>query len=339
MFASGYVVRVLRRWKHVLRLGIPKGLGEKISVDVAIIGAGPAGLAAALYIARYKLSCVVVGEVPGGQLSLAGIVENYLGFKRIHGRELALKFIEHVRSYGVEILNDRVTEVKRSNGVFNVRTRNGRNITAKTIIVAIGCKRRRLGVPGESLRGVSYCATCDAPLYRGAETVAVIGGGDAAVEGALMLSEYVSKVYLVHRRSELRAQPILRDALREKSNIELVLNHIVERIEGERWVERLVLRNKVTGETKVLRVNGVFIEIGFEPDREFHEKLRVKLDEEGYIIVNEYMETSVKGLFAAGECTNMWKEFRQITTAAAQGSVAAYSAYRYLSSQVSSQPA
>ncbi len=317
-----------------LRLRIPKVSATPREVDVLIIGGGPAGFGAALYASRYRLSTIIVAESLGGQLNVAGTVENYLGFKRIQGTELLSKFQSHVTGYGVEIIMDKIERVYRGNdNIFEARTRRGQVIRAKSLIVAIGSKRRKLGVPGEKEfngKGVSYCSVCDAPLYKGADAVVVVGGGDSAMEGALMLSDYAKKVFLVHRRDAFRAQPILVDAVKKRSNIEFILNSIVTEIMGDKKVNAVRIKNKITGEERVLSVNGIFIEIGFEPDKEFADMLGLETDNEGYIKVHGFMETNVEGVFAAGDCTDMWKGFRQIITSAAHGAVAAHGAYHYI---------
>ncbi len=317
-----------------LRLQLPGKRRLKKKYDLVVIGGGPAALSAALYSVRFKLDTLLIAEQMGGQLTLAGKVENYLGFKSIMGSELLRRFEDHVRSYGVEILLDKAISVKPAGeGKFRIETSRSGSVLASSVIIAIGSKRRKLGVPGEKEydgKGVSYCSICDAPLYRGAERVVVVGGGDSAMEGARMLSDYAREVLLVHRRDTFRAQPILVDAVEKRPNVKFVLNSIVTEIIGDDKVRAVRIKNKVTGEERVIPVNGVFIEIGSEPHKEFVETLGVKTDNEGYIIVSGYMETSIEGIFAAGECTSMWRGFRQIITSVAQGAVAAYGAYTYL---------
>ncbi len=306
------------------------GENKREVYDCIVVGAGPAGLTAAIYLARYRLKCIVVGEVLGGKLSSSQVIDNYPGLKSIRGSELARMLVKHVESCGVPIVREKVTRVSRTNELFEVKLKNGAKLESRAVIIAIGCRKRKLGVKGEDLEGVSYCAVCDAPSCKGSNAVAVVGGGDLAVEGALILSEYAGKVYLIHRKSKLKTQQILAEELSRKENVELILNSIVEEIEGDDRVKAVVVRDKGSGLTRRIQVDAVFIEIGFEPYRDFHEMLGVDLDDKGYIKVNEYMETSVKGLFAAGECTSMWREFRRIITAEAQGGVAAYSVYKYL---------
>lgn len=315
-----------------LRLG--RELGRyRYDVDVVVVGGGPAGLAAALYLRRFELSTLVITETIGGQLSLSPLVENYPGIPGLRGAELALRMRQQAEKAGATIVLDRVVSVEGEGGSFGVSGSRGTEAKARAVIVAIGAKRRRLGVPGEAEfvgRGVSYCGICDAPLYKGAKHVVVVGGGDSAAESALLLSRLVEKVSLVHRRDSLRAQPIYARALREAGNIEMVLESRVVRIIGDERVRAVELHNVRTGESKVLEVDGVFIEIGFEPDVEFARRLGLETDDEGYIVVNEWMETSKPGIFAAGDCTTKWKGFRQVLVAAAQGAIAARSAYEFV---------
>ncbi len=300
--------------------------------DTVIVGGGPAGLTAAIYAARYMMSTIIITEEIGGQIAEAGWVENYPGFPRILGSELVKRFVEHVRRYRVPIILDSVVNVKREGDVFLVETRRGVTYKAYTVILAVGVRRRRLNVPGEAElrgRGVSYCAPCDAPLFRD-KVVAVVGGGDSAASAALLLAEYASKVYMIHRRDKLRAQPIYVKLLNENPKIEIVYNKQVARILGSDKVEGVELRDRVTGETSMLRVDGVFVEIGSEPPRDLAERIGLETDEEGYIKVGPDQSTNIPGIFAAGDCTNAMNKYKQVITAAAQGAVAADSAYNYL---------
>jgi len=310
---------------------IAREIVEK-TYDVVVVGGGPAGLTAALYAARYMLSVIVVTEKIGGQMAEAGWIENYPGIPRIMGPELAKRFEEHVRKYNVPIVMDRVVDIVRDGESFVVKTASGVELRGRTIILALGVKKRRLGVPGElefAGRGVSYCAPCDAPLFRG-KRVAVVGGGDSAASAALLLAEYADKVYIVHRRDQLRAQPLYRKLLSENPRIEVLYNRIVKRIDGDKVVKKIILENRVNGQTEELNVDGVFIEIGAEPPTEFAKKLGLEVDDRGYIKVRDDMSTNVPGIFAAGDCTNALGGVKQIVVAAAMGAVAATSAYRYL---------
>lgn len=300
--------------------------------DVVVVGGGPAGLTAALYAARYMLSVVVITERIGGQMAEAGWIENYPGIPRIVGPELAKRFEEHVKRYNVPIILDTVVDVLRDGELFVVKLASGVELKGRTIILAIGVRKRRLGVPGELEflgRGVSYCAPCDAPLFRG-KRVAVVGGGDSAASAALLLAEYADKVYIVHRRDQLRVQPLYRKLLDENPRIEVLYNRVVKRICGDKVVRKLVLENTVNGQIEELNVDGVFIEIGAEPPTDFAKKLGLEVDDKGYIKVRDDMSTNIPGVFAAGDCTNAFGGVKQIIVAAAMGAIAATSAYKYL---------
>ena len=313
------------------RAPIPRGK----EFDVIIVGAGPAGLSAAIYTQRFLLDTIIITKEVGGQLNLTDWVDDYPGLGKIRASTLVDKFRSHAQMFGAKLV-DRVEVTsleKLEDGRIRVRGTRGLDAIAKAVIMAVGSKRRKLGVPGEKElagRGVSYCSVCDAPMFRGKDAVVVVGGGDAAFEGAILLSGYVNKVYLVHRRDQFRAKPFFVEEAKSKDNIEFILNSVVTEIRGKDKVESVVVKNKITGETKELKVDGIFIEIGFEPPKEWFQSLGLETDEAGYIKVDEWMRTSVEGVFAAGDCTTLWRGFRQVVTAAAMGAVAAYSAYNYI---------
>jgi len=304
--------------------------GEKF--DVIIIGLGPAAYGAALYTARYMMKTLVIGETPGGQLTEAGIVDDYLGLIEIQASDMIKIFNKHIEKYNVPVILDSVEKIENNNNEFIVKTKRKGEFKADSVILAIGVKRRKLNVPGEQEftgKGVSYCSVCDAPLFKN-RIVAVVGGGDSALEGAEILSSYATKVYLIHRRDSFRAQPIYVETVKKKPNVEFILNSVVKEIRGDKIVKQIVVQNLKTGEIKELNVNGVFVEIGFDPPTDFARNNGIETDENGYIKVDEWMRTNVSGIFAAGDCTSMWLGFRQVITAVAQGSVAATAAYRYL---------
>ena len=302
--------------------------------DVIVVGAGPAGLSAALYSARFALRTLVIAEVIGGTLTDAGVIDDYLGIPGIKGPDLARKFEEHVRSYDINIIHDRVVDIRNEGGVFRIKCLSGSEYVGKTVILAVGSIRKKLSVPGErefSGRGVSYCAVCDAPLYRG-KVVAVVGGGNSALQSALLVASYASRVYLIHRRDTFRAFPVYVNLAKNNPKIELVLNSVVIEIGGTKTVEWIKVRNIRTSEERKLEVNGVFIEIGSEPPKDFFKNLGLEVDEKGYVAIKPGQATNIPGLFAAGDCTggNYKKKFDQIITAAAEGAIAALSAYEYL---------
>ena len=304
--------------------------GEKF--DVIIIGMGPAAYSAALYSARYMLKTLVIGETPGGQLTEAGEVDDYLGLIGIQAADMIKVFNKHIEKYNVPAIMDTVESFRREGDEYIVKTKRRGEFKADSLIVAIGVKRRKLNVPGEAEftgRGVSYCSVCDAPLFKN-KPVVVVGGGDSALEGAELLSRYATKVYVVHRRDEFRAQPIYVESVKQKPNVEFILNSVVKEIKGDKLVRKVVVQNLKTGETRELDVNGVFVEIGFEPPTDFARQNGLEVDNHGYIKVDEWMRTNLEGVFAAGDCTGMWLGFRQIITSAAQGAVAARGAFTYL---------
>ena len=300
--------------------------------DLIIIGAGPAGLTAGLYAARARLKTLMLERLsPGGQVLMTDWVENYPGFPDgISGFELMDKMRRQAEKFGLDIKSTEVSRLDVLKEKQILATDNG-NLESKAIILACGATPQRLGIEGESLltgKGVSYCATCDGPFYREQE-VAVIGGGDTAVEEALFLTKFASKIYLVHRRDKLRATKLLQERAWSEEKIEIIWDSIPKRIVGEAGVEGIDLKNVKTGEESHLPVQGVFVFIGYRPNNELVKGL-LECDERGFVVTNKYMETSETGVFAAGDITS--KLLRQISTAVGDGATAAFAAERYLES-------
>ncbi len=322
-----------------LKISVTKmdfGTSEELTgkvYDTVIIGGGPAGMSAAIYAARYGMSVIIITEEVGGQVGKSGWVENYLGYTRIMGPDLVAKFEEHVKYYNVPIVIDSVENVERNGELFKVYTLNGDEYTARTIIITVGEKKRKLNVPGEDTyngRGVSYCAPCDAPLFKG-KVVAVVGGGDSAASAALLLTEYASKVYLIHRRNQLRAQKYYQDLLLKNPRIEIIWNAVVKELQGDKLLRKAILQRVDTKEILDLPLDGLFVEIGAEPPIELFKRIGLELSQDGYIKVNHLMETSTVGIYAAGDCVDLTpRDFRQIIVAAGQGALATYSAYNYV---------
>jgi len=303
----------------------------KENYQVVIIGSGPAGLAAGLYCARSRLSTLLVEKgVIGGQITNAERVENYPGFpKGISGIELGQLIYAQATSYGLKTLLAEVTKAMPSARHNLVNTSEG-NFMAEAIIIASGSQFRKLGVPGEDKfvgKGVSYCATCDGPLFKG-KMVAVIGGGDAAMTEALYLSKFASSVKVIHRRSQLRASKIFQERAMREPKIEFIWDTVVTQIEGDGIVKQLVIKSTKNAKISTLELAGVFVAIGSEPNSTQWRAL-LSLDEGGYIITNELMETKIPGIFAAGDIRH--NSARQAITAAGDGATAAISAERFLS--------
>jgi len=300
--------------------------------DLIIVGAGAAGLAASIYASRYKISHLIFGETPGGQGMLAGQVENYPGYISISGPELMKNFVNQVKHYGVEIKQEKVGGLAKIENGFEATTDKGK-YQAKTLILAMGASFRHLNIPGEDKflgRGVSYCTTCDIPLFRD-KVVAIIGGGDSAVTGAIHASAFAKKVYIIHRRNEYRAEPVWVEKLKQSKNIEEILSTQITQISGGEKVESISLDKPYQG-SQILKVDGVFIEVGQVPSSVLVGQLGVELDERSYIKVNPGMVTNIAGVFAAGDLAAIQGGilFRQFITAASDGARAAASVYQYL---------
>lgn len=298
--------------------------------DIIIIGSGPAGLSAAIYAQRACLDTIVIEKngISGGQVLNTWEVDNYPGFPGVTGFELSRQFREHANKLGARVVQDEVVQVELSGNVKKVVCEE-ETYEARCVILASGAHHRTLEVPGEEeLRGagVSYCATCDGAFFRG-RTVAVVGGGDAALEDAIFLARMCEKVYIVHRRDKLRGAKRLQERLQALENVEFVWNSETVAIEGNAQVEALRLRQTKTGEEKRLDVDGVFIAVGIAPESELYAG-QLELDEQGYIRADESGQTSVLGVFAAGDVRT--KALRQILTAASDGANCVASAERYL---------
>ncbi|MBN2202747.1 MAG: thioredoxin-disulfide reductase [Candidatus Aenigmarchaeota archaeon] len=295
--------------------------------DVIIIGIGPAGLSAGIYAARRKLKTLVIGEKLGGQMAYAHVVENYPGIKTVSGMELGEIMKSQATDSGCEVVNDTVISFDISGETKKVKTQS-KEYTSKTVIIATGMQHRKLGAEGEDKfigKGVSYCATCDGPLFKG-KTVAVVGGSDSAVKSALYLKDVASKVILVHRKDSLRAEEENQRLLKE-SDVEVVWSSVVEKIDGDAKVSKIILKDVNTEETCDLDVDGVFIEIGEVPTTQLVKAAGVDITENNYIKVNSDMETNIPGVYSAGDVTG---SLAQIITAASGGAVAAMSAYLFI---------
>ena len=319
--------------------------------DLIIIGSGPAGLTASIYASRYRIKNLVVGKELGGAMALASAVENYPGFERISGLELAQKMAQQVKALGAEMINDSVIEIQNpkarlagflrnakiqnksksplggipsecQNSKFKIITENGKEYETRAVILATGTRRRELGAPGEKEylgKGVSYCATCDAAFFRD-RVVAVIGGANAAVMSADHLSRFAKKVYLIYRRKPLRAEPIWVERVKKNPKIEIIYNTNIVRILGESEFKIQISKSKFQNKFQI-------------PNSKLETKEvvgGVELDKKGFVKVNPDMETNVPGVFAAGDIANLHGELQQIVIACAEGAIAAFSVYKYL---------
>jgi len=298
--------------------------------ELIIIGAGPAGLTAGIYAGRRELKTLILEEkIPGGAAADSPLIENYPGFKSIGGRELMNRMLEHCKSFGAQI--HELESVKELNLNQQEKVVKTARVTyrAKAIIVATGSHHRELGVPGEKEfrgRGVSYCATCDGPFFKD-KRVIVVGGGNTAAVSALFLADIASEVSLVHRRNQLRAEEAIFRELQRKG-VKFFWNSVVKEIRGENLVKSAVIYNQKTGETREIEVDGIFINIGEEPNSQIAKAAGIKVDERGYIIVDSRQRTNIPGVYAAGDVTNC--PVKQIGTAVGQGIVAAEEAYGYV---------
>ena len=301
--------------------------------DTIIIGAGPAGMTAALYAARSNLKVALLERgIPGGQMNNTSDIENYPGYANISGPELAEKMFEPLENLGVEHLFGLVEKIEDRGDFKEIITEDER-FEAKTVIIASGANHRHLGVPGEedyNSRGVSYCAVCDGAFFRD-EDLLVVGGGDSAVEEAIFLTRFAKSVTIAHRRDELRAQKVLQNRAFANEKIRFVWDSVVESIHGdERKVTGVTFKNVKAGETSQADFGGIFIYVGLDPVSEFAADLGIT-DEAGWILTDHQMKTSVAGIYAVGDVRQ--KDLRQITTAVGDGAIASQEAYKYLTEQ------
>jgi thioredoxin reductase (NADPH) len=325
-----------------------------------IIGAGPAGLAASIYASRYNIKHIIIGTILGGQISETHLIDNYPGMEDVSGFDFAKKWGDHAKKYGAEIISGLVKNIEKINpplppgedvrqsfakqnlggqerektSVFNIKLDNGETLKAKTVLLATGTKRRKLNIPGEkefSGKGVSYCATCDGFFYKD-KTVAVIGGSNSAAGAALYLANICQKVYIIYRKSELRAEPFWVDLIKKNEKIEVIYNANVTEILGAEKLQKVKLDKEYSGKDE-LEIDGLFIEAGSDPDISYAKDLGIETDEGGYVKIKSSGSTSVPGIFAAGDITDGSDKFRQVITAAAEGVIAARSVFSYLKSQ------
>ncbi len=310
-------------------------MSEEKIYDVIIAGAGPAGMTAAVYTSRANLSTLMVERgVPGGQMANTEDVENYPGYDSILGPDLSTKMFEHAKKFGAEYAYGDIKDIIDGTEYKTVVT-GSKEFKARAVIVTTGAKYKKLGVPGESAlggRGVSYCAVCDGAFFKGKELV-VVGGGDSAVEEAVYLTRFATKVTVIHRRDELRAQKILQDRAFANEKIDFLWSHVVTEINGEGKVQSVTIKSTKDGSEKEFKTDGAFIYIGMDPLSDAVKNLNIT-NADGYIETNDQMETKVPGIFAAGDIRE--KTLRQIVTATGDGSIAAQSAQHYIEELIES---
>lgn len=298
--------------------------------DVAIIGAGPAGMTAAVYASRANLKTVMIERgIPGGQMVNTEEIENYPGFQSILGPDLSAKMFDHAKAFGAEYQFGDVRSIERQEDGTFIILYGKKELQAKSIIIATGTKYRKIGIPGENEyagRGVSWCAVCDGAFFKQKELV-VVGGGDSAVEEAMYLTKFADKVTVIHRRDRFRAQQIIQDRLFANKKIDVLWNHTVEAVQGDAKVSSLRIKDVHSGEEKEFKTDGMFVYVGMDPITEPFLNLGIT-DEKGYIITDENMKTAVPGIYAAGDVRD--KFLRQVVTATGDGSIAAQEVYHYL---------
>ena len=306
---------------------------QQVTYDVAIIGQGAAAYAAALYAARYQIKPLILGASFGGETATGGLIENYPGYSEIDGFDLMMKFREQAEKYEVAIVSEDAVSIARSGDCFEIATSEGNTYQGASAILAVGRERRKLGLQHEEEwtgKGISYCSTCDAPLHRG-NTVGVVGGGDSAVKGAVLLGKYAEKVYIIYRKDRFtRPEAINLRHVEEAPNIEPIFNANVIELRGEDGLSGIVLDRPHNGSTDI-DLQGLFIEIGADPRAELAKQLGLDLNDQNEIIVDKHGHTNVEGVYAAGDVTDASGDLKQTIVAAAQGALAATAAYEYVS--------
>jgi len=302
---------------------------DKTNFDLVILGAGPAGMAAGIYACRKQIDTLIISENVGGQMTWSSGIENYPGYIFISGTDLVFKFEEHLTRFGVPFIFTKIVKLTRSEDIFTIEADDGRVFNARAVIIATGKSPRMLDVPGEreyTGKGVTYCATCDAPLFEGMD-VAIVGGGNSGLDAAIQLMRICPKVYLIERLDKPGGDEIVQQQIREASNVEMLLRTEITEIHGNGFVDSINVRNIDTGEMRKLDVKGVFVEVGLVPNSKIVKDL-VRLNQYGEIPVDCAARTGVPGLYAAGDVTNVPE--KQIVVAAGDGAKAALGAYSYL---------
>ncbi len=304
--------------------------GQSFDYDILIIGAGAAGLTAAVYTTRKKLKTGVISIDVGGQTNLTSNIENYPGVDAMHGAMLMQAFLKQATSFGASLVMGKVGKVENLNPGFRVNLKDGQKLTCKALILAFGKVPRTLGIPGEDNyfgKGISTCVTCDGPLFNGKDVV-VVGGGNSAIEGALEMSHIAKKVYLVHRRDKFTADAVTVDKLKKAGNIEVVYNSVCTEVKGDRFVRSVTVEDVITKAKRDLPISGMFLEIGFIMDISMLDGLGLQVNEKKEIVNDMRCNTNVPGIFAAGDCTII--PYKQTVISAGEGAKAGLEAHRYL---------
>jgi len=299
--------------------------------DLIIIGTGPAAYTASIYASRYKLQHIIIGEKLGGLATQTDKICNFPSEKEISGIDLMKKIETQVKNLGINILNDKIIDIQKTKDEFFSTTESEKKINSKTVLLATGTKSRKLEVNNESKfigRGVSYCATCDAMFYKN-KNVAIIGGSDSAQVTSLYLSKVAKKVYQIYRKDKLRGDPTWIEQVKNNKKIEIIYNNNIQELRGDKILEEIILENPYQ-KNKSLKVNGLFVKIGFTPDGLLTNKLKLAQDKDGYIKVNHQQETSLKGVWAAGDITTASNKFKQIITACSEGAVATENIFHFI---------
>jgi thioredoxin reductase (NADPH) len=299
--------------------------------DVAIVGSGPAGYSAGIYTSRYQLKTIIFGKMLGGTVSEAHKICNFPGFEEITGLDLGTKMYEHAKESGCETQFDSVVNVEKVDDHFKITTDLGQEYESRSVILAVGTERTKLTIPNEDEflgRGLSYCATCDANFYKN-RIVGVVGGSSAATMAAMMLSEIAQKVYIMYRGNELRGDPTWKEDVLKNKKIEVLYSTVITGLQGDEKLESVKINKEYNGK-KEIEVDGLFIEIGSEPNQDLPKKIGIETDKKGYILVDETQKTNIEGIWAAGDCTTNSNGFRQVVTAVSEGGIAANDIYKYL---------
>jgi thioredoxin reductase (NADPH) len=301
-----------------------EGINTEKTYDIIILGGGPTAIGAAIYAARFAMDVLIIGKIFGGLIATTHLVENYPGITSTSGQGLMDMFKEHMNSLRIPYISDEIRSVERVNDHFVLHS-FFQKFKAKSVVFATGSERRKLGIPGEEEftgRGVSYCATCDGPFYKD-KIVCVIGGSDSAAKEALFLSQNVKKVYIIYRGEEIRAEPINKKRVEENEKIEIIYKTNITEIKGDKTVKSVIFDNG-----KEFEIDGVFIEVGSNPNSNLAKRVGIKTNEKNEIIINRKSETNVPGMFAAGDVADA--PFKQAITGVAEGVIAAYSAFDYI---------